>query len=80
MATDIGAREQLLLQLDEQFLKGGVVLSEWCAFIVRESDRAFAAGNYLPTILTAVAGIETTLRAEYEPEGNVGLHRLKRGR
>lgn len=54
-----------LIALDDELLKGGVILSEWCIFIVRESDLAFACGAYLASILTAVSGIETYLRSEY---------------
>ncbi|MBK8989372.1 MAG: hypothetical protein IPM39_25480 [Chloroflexi bacterium] len=54
-----------LVTLDEELLQGSVILSEWCSFIVREADTAFAHGAYLASILTAVAGIETYLRAEY---------------
>ena len=54
-----------LVALDEELLKGGVILSEWCTFIVREADTAFASGAFLASILTAVAGIETYLRSEY---------------
>lgn len=41
------------------------MLSEWCSFIVREADAAFATGANLAAILTSVAGIETYLRSEY---------------
>ena len=54
-----------ILSLDEELLKGGVILSEWCSFIVRESDSAFVHGANLASILTAVSGIETYLRSEY---------------
>jgi len=54
-----------LLALDEELLKGGVILSEWCSFIVREADLAFVSGAHLASILTAVSGIETYLRSEY---------------
>lgn len=58
-------RWSYLLKLDDELLKGGVILSEWCSFIVREADTAFAKGSNLAAILTAVSGIETHLRAEY---------------
>jgi hypothetical protein len=58
-----------LVALDEELLKGGVILSEWCSLIVREADTAFAAGAYLAAILTAVSGIETYLRSEYSYTG-----------
>lgn len=51
--------------LDDELLKGGVILSEWCAFIVRDADTAFASGAHLAAILTAVSGIETYLRSEH---------------
>ncbi|MBB5349072.1 hypothetical protein JWG42_10420 [Desulfoprunum benzoelyticum] len=54
-----------LVALDDELLKRGVLLPEWCTFIVRDVDMAFAAGGYLAAILTAVSGIETYLRSEY---------------
>lgn len=54
-----------LIALDEELLKGGVMLSEWCTFIVLDADVAFASGAYLASILTAVSGIETYLRSEH---------------
>jgi len=39
-----------LIALDDELLKGGVILSEWCSFIVREADTAFASGAYLASI------------------------------
>jgi hypothetical protein len=58
-------RWEYLIALDEELLKGGVILSEWCSFIVREADVAFANGAHLASILTAVAGIEAYLRSEH---------------
>lgn len=73
---DVNERWDHLAALDEELLKGGVMLSEWCTFIVREADTAFANGAHLASILTAVAGIETYLRSEY-PEGpREGLAKL----
>jgi len=37
-------RWDYLVKLDEKFLVGGVILSEWCSMIVREADTAFAHG------------------------------------
>ena len=62
-----------IVALDEELLKGGVILSEWCSFIVREADVAFASGAYLASILTAVSGIETYLRSEYAETGKERL-------
>ena len=62
-----------LLALDEELLKGGVILSEWCSFIVREADTAFAGGAHLASILTAVSGIETYLRSEHSATGKERL-------
>jgi hypothetical protein len=63
----------LLIALDDELLKGGVILSEWCSFIVREADTAFAKGAHLASILTAVSGIETYLRSEYSVTGKERL-------
>lgn len=65
-----------LIALDEELLKGGVILSEWCTFIVRESDTAFARGAFLASILTAVSGIETYLRSEYDNNERKNLYDL----
>jgi hypothetical protein len=62
-----------ILALDEELLKGGVILSEWCSFIVREADTAFAAGAHLAAILTAISGIETYLRSEHSTTGKERL-------
>lgn len=65
-----------LIALDEELLKGGVILSEWCSFIVREADTAFASGAHLASILTAVSGIETYLRSEHSETGKERLVEL----
>ena len=59
------AKWAFITTLDDELLKGSVVISEWCAFIVRECDYAFVAGANLATVITVVAAIETYLRAEY---------------
>jgi hypothetical protein len=51
--------------LDDELLRGGIVLSEWCSLIIRDSDTAFVGGAHLACILTAASGIETYLRSEY---------------
>lgn len=65
-----------LIELDEELLIGGVILSEWCCFIVREADAAFASGANLASILTALSGIETYLRSEYSTTGKERLVEL----
>ena len=65
-----------LVALDEELLKGGVILSEWCSFIVRETDTAFVNGANLASILTAVSGIETYLRSEYAQNSKDSLFKL----
>lgn len=62
-----------LVVLDEELLKGGVILSEWCSLVIREADIAFVKGAHLAAILTAVAGIETYLRSECQATGKERL-------
>lgn len=62
-----------LVALDDELLNGGIILSEWCTFIVRDADTAFASGAHLAAILTAVSGIETYLRSEYSKTGKERL-------
>lgn len=65
-----------LNELDNTMLKGGVVLSGWCTFIVQEADIAFAKGAMLASIITAASGIETYLRSEYSTTKNETLFSL----
>lgn len=60
----IEERWAFLVALDDEMLYGGVILSEWCALIVRAADTAFVNGTHLASILTAVSAIETYLRSE----------------
>jgi len=53
-----------LVELDEDLLRGGVVLSEWATFLIKDADLAFVYGAYLASIITGLAGIETYLRGE----------------
>ena len=53
-----------------------MILSEWCSFIVRETDLAFTSNANLASILTAVSAIETYLRAEYSITGKEKLFSL----
>lgn len=55
---------QYLVELDEELLKGGVILSEWATFLIKSADIAFINNAYLASILTGLAGIETHLRSE----------------
>lgn len=59
------AKWALITALDDELLKGGSTMSEWCAFIVRDCDYAFVGGANLATVIAATAAIETHLRAEY---------------
>jgi hypothetical protein len=52
-------------ELDEELLVGGVILSEWSTFLIRDVDTAFCAGAHLAAILTSQAAIESHLRFEY---------------
>jgi hypothetical protein len=65
-------RWDFLVQLDEDLLKGGVLMSERSAFLIRSADLAFVHEAYLASLLTAVAAIESHLRGEYpDSRGNL---------
>jgi len=72
-------RWKFIHELDEEYLKGGVILSEWCVFIVRSADLAFASGAFLATILTAAAGIEAYLRSQQATSSASTLFQLIAG-
>jgi len=76
MTMTEGQRWDFLTQLDDELLKGGVILSEWCSFIVKEADLAFVKGAHLASILTVVSGVETYLRSEYAQDRKQRLYEL----
>jgi hypothetical protein len=55
---------EYLVELDETLLQGGVILSEWATFLIKDADIAFVNGAHLAGIITGLAGIETHLRGE----------------
>ena len=55
---------QYLVDLDERLLQGGVILSEWATFLIRDADTALVAGAHLASIIAGLAGVETHLRSE----------------
>jgi hypothetical protein len=73
--TDLNenAKWEYIRALDDELLKCGATMSEWCAFIVRDCDYAFVGGANLATIITASAAIETYLRAEYPTGKSIRL-------
>ncbi|PTY07034.1 hypothetical protein DB347_10620 [Opitutaceae bacterium EW11] len=58
-------RWDYLTRLDEEMLRGGVLLSEWTSFLMRDADEAFVSGANLASLLTAMSAIETHLRGEH---------------
>ncbi|MEL6232389.1 MAG: hypothetical protein AAFR24_20990 [Cyanobacteria bacterium J06627_3] len=66
-------RWQMILDLDEELLQGGVMLSEWSVFLVRDADTAFASGANLAAIITALAAVESHLKYKC---GNSSRERL----
>lgn len=68
MSSD--AKWEFSVSLDEQYLKGGVMLSEWTASLVRDADTAFCSGAYLSAVLSAQAAMECHLRYEYSSYHN----------
>jgi Uncharacterized conserved protein len=66
-------REQYFLEQEELLLKGGASFSEWCTFISKSVYDAFVNGADLATIITAMACIETYLKAEIDEYRNNNL-------
>ncbi|MFZ2444800.1 MAG: hypothetical protein WAW37_00440 [Syntrophobacteraceae bacterium] len=62
-----------IIELDEELLLGGVILSEWSTFLARDAEIAFCSGANLSAILAAQAAVESHLRYEYfDPEKTKG--------
>ena len=62
-------RERHLHDLDEELLKGSVLFSARCHFLILESDTAFIKGAPLAALLTAMSGIEAQLRFDNAEPG-----------
>lgn len=58
-------KETFVLSLEDELLKGGVMLSEWATRISQEATESFVGGLHLASLLTGMAAIETHLRSEY---------------
>lgn len=60
----IEGKMQFLVDLDERLLQGGVIISEWAGFLIRDADISFVNGANLSSIITSLAAIEAYLRSE----------------
>ena len=49
-------RREWILGLEEKHLKGGVILSEWSAFLSRNADDAYCSGVSLADVLAHERG------------------------
>lgn len=70
---------EFINQLDDELLKGGVMLSEWSTFIAKDAQIAFCSGANLAAILSAQAAVESHLKYEFfNPQNTKGwsLYRL----
>lgn len=56
---------QYINDLDEELLQGGIVLSEWTTFLVKDAEIAFCSNANLACILACQAAIESHLRFDY---------------
>ena len=54
-----------IIELDEELLQGGVILSEWTTFLVKDAETAFCSGANLASILTCQAALESHFRYDY---------------
>jgi hypothetical protein len=59
-----------LLELDDEMLKGGVMVSEFAAEWIRNCDLCFANAAYLACVITAFQAIETMFRTDDPSEHN----------
>ncbi len=57
---------EYLVELDEKLLQGGVILSEWATYLIKDADLAFVGGAHLASIITSIAGVETHRRGEVD--------------
>lgn len=56
---------EYILKLDEELLKGGIIISEWSTFLIKDAEIAFCKGAHLSSILSAQAAIESHLRYDF---------------
>ena len=58
-------KRDYIFKLDEELLKGGVILSEWTTFLAKDAETAFCSGANLASILAAQAAIEAHFRYDF---------------
>lgn len=54
-----------IIDLDEELLLGGVILSEWTTYLAKDAEIAFCNVANLSSILACQAAIESHLRFDY---------------
>ncbi|MFZ5786333.1 MAG: hypothetical protein ACOY3Y_07815 [Acidobacteriota bacterium] len=68
--------------LEDKYLKGGIMLSEWSTMLAKEADHAFCSGANLAAVLAAQAAMEAHLRYDFFDPENVkgwGFYKLIEG-
>lgn len=71
IATEMTEQDKwkYIMELNEELLKGGVILSEWTTFLAKDAESAFCADAHLSSILSCQAAIESHLRYEcFDPK------------
>jgi len=71
-----------ILGLEDKYLKGGIILSEWSTVLSKEADQAFCSGANLAAVLVAQAAMETHLRYDFFAPKEVkgwGFYKLIQG-
>lgn len=67
-------RETYFGELLESELKGGIIISEYSAFLARDAEAAFVCGAFISTVIVCCSAIEAHIRFE-GGQGN-NLHGL----
>lgn len=55
-------KQNFINELWESELKGGIVISEYSAFLARDAEAALISGAYIATVMVCCAAIESHLR------------------
>ena len=59
-------RWDFINNLEDEYMKGGYILSEYVSELARTTDLAFVGGAWLAVVITSMAGIESYLRSELD--------------
>lgn len=66
-------KRAFIAQLDRSHRRGGVLMTDWAAYLMRAADEAYVRGKYRPCVVTSANAAESFLQYFYAGTKKVRL-------